>query len=96
MPDQFALIRWDDISRAIAQAQDINDLNKLRVRLGNPPRIQPMFLLYQRGNDVLAAKSKVFPQPSLVISQFSRIVAFSQAKPMRKKRLIYLQDGLHL
>jgi len=30
MPEQFALIRWNDISRAIAQAQDMNDLNKLR------------------------------------------------------------------
>jgi len=33
MPDQFALIRWNDISQAIAQAQDINDLNRLRLKL---------------------------------------------------------------
>lgn len=33
MPDQFALIRWNDISQAIAQAQEINDLNKLRAKI---------------------------------------------------------------
>ncbi len=33
MPESFALIRWNDISQAIAQAQDMNDLNRLRLKL---------------------------------------------------------------
>ena len=31
--ESFALIRWNDISQAIAQAQDINQLNNLRLKL---------------------------------------------------------------
>ena len=33
MQESFALIRWNDISRAVAEAQDINDLNRLRLKL---------------------------------------------------------------
>ena len=33
MSESFALIRWNNISQAIAQSQDMNDLTKLRAKI---------------------------------------------------------------